>query len=195
MEVWDTDMRTEHMKMMMRHNETSPAGLQVMSLCFLCCSLTDRWRWAQQHQSDAPNRFYQRSTPTGGDVLSSGRGQDAPSLFFWSPGNWRLFCCWVKKLIIVCLWSAGGSRRRGQINQLRFSPKKKSHCELTSHSDSCLLHVYCYSYLNLKVLFVRKIDFWAYQHNQLLCYTSGMLPSEMSIILSKEMEYENRIKE
>lgn len=138
---------------------------------------------------------HQQEEMCSAQVEDGCRLQDAPSLFFWSPGNWRLFCCWVKKLIIVCLWSAGGSRRRGQINQLRFSPKKKSHCELTSHSDSCLLHVYCYSYLNLKVLFVRKIDFWAYQHNQLLCYTSGMLPSEMSIILVKKMEYENRIKE
>lgn len=97
MEVWDTDMRTEHMKMMMRHNEMSPAGLQVMLLCFLCCSLTDRWRWAQQHQSDAPNRFYQRSTPTGGDVLSSGRGRLQTSRCSFS----FLLVTWKLKIILL----------------------------------------------------------------------------------------------
>lgn len=97
MEVWDTDMRTEHMKMMMRHNEMSPAGLQVMLLCFLCCSLTDRWRWAQQHQSDAPNRFYQRSTPTGGDVLSSGRGRLQSSRCSFS----FLLVTWKLKIILL----------------------------------------------------------------------------------------------
>ena len=195
MEVWDSDMRTEHMKMMMRHNETSPAGLQVMSLCFLCCSLTDRRRWTQQHQSDSPNRFYQRTTPTGGDVLSSGRGRLQSSRCSFS----FVLVTWKLKIILLL----GQKINNCVFVVSRRKPEKRSDksAQILSKEEIALWvnitfrFVYCWNYLNVKVLFVRKVDFWVFQHNQLLCYTSGMLPTEMSIILGKEMEYENRIKE